>query len=173
VTSRPAIASTAELLACAHAMEVEAAERYEEFAAQMEQHGNPEIAALFAKLAAIERKHAEGLAADLARSGHPVGAHPALAASGQEGLETAPGDGLHYLMTPVHALAIALANEERAFGFFADLAARPLPAAVRRLAEDFATEEKAHIALVRDWLARLPEPEEDWDYDPDEPGMPE
>ncbi len=76
-------------------------------------------------------------------------------------------------MTPMHALAIALANEQRAFAFFADLAGRPLPAEVRRLAGDFAAEEKAHIALVRNWLTRLPTPAEDWDYDPDEPRMPD
>jgi len=173
VTPEPAIASRADLLACAHAMEVEAAERYEEFAAQMRQHGNLEIAALFGKLAAIERKHAEALAADLKRGGHALGARPALAVPGQEGLETASGDALHYLMTPMHALAIALANEQRAFEFFADLAERPLPAELRRLASEFAAEERAHVALVREWLARLPKAAEDWDYDPDEPTMPD
>jgi rubrerythrin len=168
-----AIASADDLLACAHAMEVEAAERYEEFAAQMELHGNLEIAALFGKLAAIERKHAEALAHDLERRGHPVESRAALATPGQEGLETAPGDELHYLMTPKHALNIALANEQRAFAFFSALAERPLPVEVRRLAGDFAAEETAHIALVREWLARLPKSAADWDYDPDEPRMPD
>ena len=171
MTPEPAIASAADLLACAHAMEVEAAERYEAFAAQMEQHGNLEIAALFAKLAAIERKHADALAADLESGGHALGARAALAAPGSEGLETGSGDALHYLMTPMHALAIALANEQRAFAFFADLAERSLLVEVRRLAGDFAAEEKAHIALVRNWLEGLPRPAEDWDYDPDEPRM--
>jgi rubrerythrin len=169
----PQIASTDDLLACAHAMEVEAAERYEEFAAQMELHGNLEIAALFGKLGAIERKHAQALAGDLERRGIAVGRRPALAAPGQEGLETASGDALHYLMTPAHALEIALANEQRAFAFFAALAERPLPAEVRRLADEFAAEERAHIALVREWQARLPKSAKDWDYDPDEPRMPD
>ncbi len=167
------IASVDDLLACAHAMEVEASERYEEFAAQMEQHGNIEVATLFGKLAAIERKHAAALAADIERRGNTVATRAALSAPGQEGLETAPSDTLHYLMTPSHALQIALANEQRAFAFFANLAERPLPAEVRRLAGGFAAEEKAHIALVREWLARLPELTPDWDYDPDEPRMPE
>jgi rubrerythrin len=169
----PEIASTDDLLACAHAMEVEAAERYEEFAAQMELHGNLEIAALFGKLAAIERKHAEALAGDLHRRSVATGPRPALARAGQEGLETAAGDTLHYLMTPTHALEIALANEQRAFAFFAALADRPLPAEVRRLADEFAAEEKEHIALVREWLGRLPKSAPDWDYDPDEPRMPD
>jgi rubrerythrin len=168
-----AIASTDDLLACAHAMEVEAAERYDEFAAQMELHGNLEVAALFARLAAIERKHAEALARDLERRGNAVSSRASLAAPGQEGLETAPGDELHYLMTPAHALQIALANEQRAFAFFAELTERPLPPEVRRLAGRFAAEEEAHIALVREWLARFPEAAADWDYDPDEPRMPD
>ncbi len=50
-------------LAHAHAMEVEAAERYRLFAGQMEVHGNPEVAELFARLAEIEARHAEEILA--------------------------------------------------------------------------------------------------------------
>lgn len=167
------IASTTELLTRAYAMEVEAAERYEDFAAQMELHGNPDVAGLFRKLSGIERLHAEAMAEDLAQRGVAITPRPALAAPGQEGLETAPGDDLHYLMTPHHALEIALANEERAVAFFADLADSAVPEELRRLAAEFAREEKEHVELVRQWLARLPEPSADWAYDPDEPRMPD
>jgi rubrerythrin len=167
-----AIASAGELLARAYAMEVEAAERYEEFAAQMEQHANLEVAALFRRLAGFERQHAEAMAKDLAARGLPPG-RAALAQPGQEGLETDIGGALHYLMTPYHALEIALANEERAAAFFAALAETAASEEIRRLARAFAEEERHHAELVRAWLARLASPQADWAYDPDEPNLPD
>jgi rubrerythrin len=168
----PAI-SADDLLTRAHAMELEAVDRYEEFVAQMELHGNLDVAALFRKLADIERKHADVMANDLTKRGIAIAPRAALAAQGNEGLETAPGDALHYLMTPYHALEIALENEQRAFDFFAKLASSPLTPEIIRLANEFAEEEKMHIALVREWLGRVPKPKDDWAYDPDEPRMPE
>lgn len=159
----------AALLAQAHVMEAEAAERYGEFADQLELHGNAEVAALFRRLASIERRHADTIAEDLQRRGIAQAPHGALAAPGQEGLETAPGEALHYLMTPYHALKIALENEEHALAYFTELAARDAPEDFRRLASEFADEEREHVALVRDWLGRVPHPPEDWASDPDEP----
>jgi len=158
----------AELLAQACVMEAEAAERYDELADQLALHGNAEVASLFRKLAGIERRHADTLADDLERRGIAPSSQ-ALAAPGQEGLETAPGEAAHYLMTPYHALKIALENEEHALAYFTELAARDAPEDFRRLAQDFAEEERMHVALVRDWLARVPVPPEDWASDPDEP----
>lgn len=168
----PAIGAD-DLLRRAHAMELEAADRYGEFAAQMALHGNLAVAALFRRLADIERKHAEAMAGTLVARGIAIAPRAALAAHGDEGLETGRGDGLHYLMTPYHALEIALENEQRAFDFFAELARSPSSPEITRLASEFAAEEKAHIALVRAWLARVPKPGDDWAYDPDEPRMPE
>jgi hypothetical protein len=48
-----------ELMAQALAMEMEAAQRYADFADAMETHNNREVAALFRKMADIESKHAE------------------------------------------------------------------------------------------------------------------
>jgi rubrerythrin len=167
-----AIATAGELLARAYAMEAEAAQRYEEFAAQMEQHANLELAALFRRLAGYERQHAEAMAKDLARRGLAPGA-PALAKPGEEGLETDVGGALHYLMTPYHALEIALANEERAVAFFTGLAEAASSEEIRQLARRFAEEEKHHAELVRAWLDHLAQPHQDWAYDPDEPNLPD
>ncbi|HXP30144.1 MAG TPA: ferritin family protein [Stellaceae bacterium] len=169
----PAISTVEDLLARAYAMEIEATERYAEFAAQLELHSNVDVADLFRKLAGAERKHAEALARDLAERGVAVAPGAALAAPGAEGLETTLGDALHYLMTPYHALQIALRNELRAFAFFSNLSHSAAPDDIRRLASEFAQEEKLHVELVRELLARLPKPEEDWAYDPDEPRMPD
>jgi rubrerythrin len=169
----PVIKTVGDLLVRALGMELEAAERYHEFAAQMELHSNLEVAALFRKLAGIERKHADTLAGHLAARGIAGAGASALAAGEQEGLETAPGGTLHYLMTPYHALQIALENEMRAFAFFSRLTESTVAEEIRGLAQDFAREEETHVALVREWLARTPKPPDDWAYDPDEPRMPD
>jgi rubrerythrin len=170
----PVIRTAGDLLVRALEMEIEAAERYHEFAAQMELHSNLEVASLFRKLAGIELKHAETLARHLAARGIAATADaPALGAVRQEGLETSTGGTLHYLMTPYHALEIALENERRAFEFFSRLTEPTVAAEIRGLAQDFAHEEETHVALIREWLARTPEPPEDWAYDPDEPRMPD
>ena len=169
----PAIKTAGDLLVRALGMELEATERYLEFAAQMELHSNLEVAALFRKLAAIERKHADTLANDLVARGIAAAGVPALGAPGQEGLETGPGGTLHYLMTPYHALEIALENEKHAFAFFSSLTEAAVPEEIRGLAREFAREEETHVGLIREWLARTPKPADDWAYDPDEPRMPD
>ncbi len=167
------VATVSDLLMRAHAMEVEAADRYDEFAAQMELHNNREVAALFRKLAGIERKHADGLAADLVARGVRTTARTPLGSLGEEGLETASAGALHYLMTPYHALEIALRNEQRALTFFGLLAEATGPTELRELANEFAREEVEHVELLQQWLARTAKPRDDWAYDPDEPRTPD
>lgn len=157
----------------AHAMEVEAAERYDDFAAQMELHGNLEVAELFRTLAGFERAHADTMAADLAGRGMAPAPDAPFVGPHGEGIETGSTDALHYLMTPYQALEVALGSEERALAFFADLAERAETDEVRRLAGELADEERRHVELVRAWLARVPKPDTDWAYDPDEPRMPD
>lgn len=167
------VATVNDLLLRAHAMELEAAERYDEFAAQMELHNNREVAALFRKLAGIERKHGDSLASDLAARGVQPTTRPPLGSLGEEGLETAPAGTLHYLMTPYHALEIALRNEQRALAFFSLMADAGGPEELRTLASEFAREEAEHVQLLQQWLARTAKPRDDWAYDPDEPRMPD
>jgi rubrerythrin len=167
------IATASDLLMRAHAMEVEAADRYEEFAAQMELHNNREVAELFHKLAGIERKHADSLAVDLLTRGVRTTARVPLGSLGEEGLETGSAGALHYLMTPYHALEIALRNERRALAFFGLLAEATGPVELRELAREFASEEAEHVELLQQWLARTAKPRDDWAYDPDEPRVPD
>ena len=76
---------------------------------------------------------------------------------------------MHYLMHPWHALQLALAAEQRAVDFF-DAMARQAPSdAMRRAAEEMRAEEAEHVALVKDWLAKVPKPDTEWAVDPDPP----
>ena len=88
-----------------------------------------------------------------------------------EGPETTDYSDLHYLMQPYHALKLAEHNERRAAEFFEAFAAAKLPADVRAAAAEMAEEEREHVRLIKEWLARFPEPEAGWDEDPDPPAV--
>lgn len=163
------IASVEELLAHAYLIEIDAHERYEMLADQMEVHNNPELAELFRKLAQHEQHHAEEI---LAQAGERE--LPRLSVSEQkwgetEGPEAAALDEAHYLMTPWHALQMALAAEERAYYFFDRIVGATDDPETKKWAMEFREEEAEHIRLVKELLERHPEPAEGWDEDPDPP----
>lgn len=162
--------SLADLLGAAHAIEDEARIRYGELADQLETHNNPEVAALFRRMAEIEALHAANILALAAETATPLAAAGAAVPGRDEGPETAPPSAVHYLMTPHHALSIMLKNEQRAFRFYDDITRTAPSAKVRALARRLAKEEKGHIRLAREWLARFPPPPSDWNEDPDPPG---
>ncbi len=156
-------------LAQAWAIEAEASERYGEFAEQMEMANNPEVAELFRKLERIEQLHRDQILKHMGRSTPPR--VKAYRWEGAEGPETGAGGELHYLMQPWHALQIALHNEQRAFEFFKQLAKAKVPAAVRAAAKEMAGEEREHVALIHQWLKKVPKPGSGWDQDPDPPSF--
>ncbi len=162
------VANTAEFMAHAYAMEVEAAERYAEFADSMEMHNNREVAELFRKLSRIEQRHADQIVEQMGWKQVPASSAN-VRWEGMEGPETADPAELHYLMQPYHALQIALLNEKRARDFFARLAKLTANAGVRKGALEMKDEEAEHVSLIEDWLKRTPKPDSDWERDPDPP----
>jgi rubrerythrin len=165
-----AVSEEADFLARAWTMEIEAAERYATFADALQEHNNREVAEMFRKLARIEQMHADQILEENL-SMHPPVLPPGGVrwAGGGEGPETADPGELHYRMQPYHALQVALGCEQRAQKFFADLARSAPSAAVRKAAREMADEESEHVRLIRDWLARTPPPDKDWEHDPDPP----
>ena len=157
-------ATLAELMQTALAIEIEAAQRYAELADVMETHNNPEVAALFRRMMEIEGRHADTIRAELGGQYSPLSVVMA-----SEAPETAPLDDVHYLMLPYHALAIALAAEERALRFFTELAQVATVESVRAAAQLLADEEREHVELVRQWMAKVPAPDANWAVDPDPP----
>jgi rubrerythrin len=159
--------TVADFLAQAYAMEAEAAERYRDFAEQMEVHNNTEVAELFRKLERVEQKHRDQILRQMGRSAPPQ--VKAYKWERTEGPETGAFNALHYLMQPWHALDIALHNEQRAFKFFSRLAKAKVPAKVRAAAKEMAEEEREHVELIRQWIKKVPVPAPGWDQDPDPP----
>lgn len=155
------------LLAHALTIEVEAEERYQMLASQMEVHNNPELAGIFRKLAGIEGRHAEELRQRTAEMDLPKLAPWEYQWPGLESPEAADLGAAHYLMTPWHALQLALQAEQRAFRFFDELARKAEDQDVRKLAEELAEEEAEHVRLVDELLAKHQPPAGRWDEDPD------
>ena len=89
--------------------------------------------------------------------------------AGMEPPENIDLAGIHYLMTPHHALKLALENEMNAMAFFEAAANGSMDKRIRSLAIEFAEDERQHVAWMEDWLAKYPEPDVDWDHDPDPP----
>ncbi|MDO8420432.1 MAG: hypothetical protein Q7S90_10375, partial [Rubrivivax sp.] len=57
----------------------------------------------------------------------------------------------------------------RAEAFFGQLADMTTNASVRAAALEMQAEEAEHVELVRAWMAKVPQPDNDWSDDPDPP----
>jgi rubrerythrin len=156
----------------AYTMELEATERYAEFAEQLDGCNNPEVARLFRRLSEIEALHAKRILEEMGWPSMPA-LPPAFAWDTAEAPETAPFDALHYLMQPFHALEIALRCELEAVKYFEGVAAADVPQRVRAAAKEMAAEEREHVALIKEWMKKVPRPGAGWDEDPDPPRMSE
>lgn len=162
MNAAPVIATLPEFLAHAIAIELEATARYRDLADQMAVHHNAPVAALFSKLARLEAEHAQHLHDRAAGVVLPTIAPWDYHWSTTESPEAAPFESAHFLMTPYHALALALEAEERARVFFTDIAANTPSAEVRTMAEELAREEEEHVAAVRRLLEHEAPPPDDW-----------
>jgi rubrerythrin len=155
----------AELMAQAYALERDAVDRYAELADALASHNNPEVAALFRRLASQEQLHANEILRTMGWTQAPVPSHP-------PDPEAPAYDETHYLMQPWHALRIALDAEQRAHDFYAALAQRCEATEMRDAALQLQADEREHIVLLQGWLKRVPEPAPGWDDDPDPPRYP-
>jgi len=168
-TGAPKIASLADLFAVAYRIEADAVERYELLADQMETHNNPELVAVFRDLCRAEKIHRDEirrLAGDI-----DVVTHAQRLPNWGRGDSPEEVDlgAAHYMMTPWHALQMALDGEKRALDFFTSIVETAKDSGIKRLAEEFAEEEAEHVNLVHRLLRRYPRPAESWSTDPDPP----
>lgn len=143
------LGSLDELFALAHAMEQEAASRYDGLAEDMRRQNKSDLEAVFTQLAAAEREHVDSVARWF-RSRR--GKDPALLrweAPETFDPETANEVTSSRLMTPYRALAMAVRNEERAFAFWSYLAAYSEDPEIKKASETMAKEELGHVATLR------------------------
>jgi rubrerythrin len=165
------IASVADLLALAYQIEADAMARYTELAGQMETHNNQELVKVFRDLARAEGIHAEEI--------RKMAGDVDLTARAQRLARWKMGDspeqadlgGAHYLMTPWHALQLALAGEQRALAFFTAIVESAKDEKIKDMAAEFVEEEAEHVNLVHRLLRKYPKPPDSWadDADPARP----
>ena len=163
------IQSVEELLKYAYQIERDAATRYTALAEQMDVHNNPELAAVFRKMAVLEQMHVDdigGLSRELDIPEEKI----APRWLGLESGEAPDFADLHYQAQPWHMLRLAMVFEKRNAEFYAKLAAATNVQVVRDVATRLAKEEEMHLNELDKWSKRYPEPEADWDVDMDPPG---
>ena len=156
------IKTSAELYAHAIAIEREAAARYFEFAERMSDLGNEAVAEIFSTLATLEAEHLIELlerTADMALPDLAADEHRWLGGSAPE---TVDRELVFRLMTPRHALEIALLAENRAAAFFDTVVLTCDDAMLRALACEMAGDEADHIAILEKLLETTPSPVIDW-----------
>ncbi|MBR0779876.1 ferritin-like domain-containing protein [Bradyrhizobium iriomotense] len=140
-----------EFFALAHAMEQEAAHRYDDLAEAMRRQGKDDLADVFTRLASAEREHVDSITQwSQSRSGR----NPDPALVRWEGPKTLDPEAAAEvkttrLMTPYRALALAVRNEERAFAFWSYLAAYSDDPDIKNASETMAKEELGHVAALR------------------------
>ncbi|RXH23230.1 hypothetical protein XH99_31385 [Bradyrhizobium nanningense] len=140
-----------ELFALAHAMEQEAAKKYDSLAEEMRGQGKDDLAEVFTRLAAAEREHVDSVT-QWSQSRRGKAPDPAMVRwEAPEALapEAAAEVKTSRLMTPYRALAMAVRNEERAFAFWSYLAAYSHDPEVKKASEAMAKEELGHVATLR------------------------
>jgi len=138
----------------------------------MEMHNNSELEQMFRKLAFHEGQHAEDIRKQMVDANVPELRLGEFRWTGPESPEAVDLGEIHYMMTPWHALQLALKAEQQAFAFFDEFRRTTGDPDIKRLADEFAEEEEEHVAMVLKELEKYPEPDENWDEDPDPPVSP-
>jgi len=167
-SERP-ITDLTELLALAYQIEADAVQRYIDLAEQMEVHNNQDLLKVFRDLARAEGIHAEEIRkmagdTDLAAVAKRLGRWQKGGSPEEVDLGAA-----HYLMTPWHALQLALIGEKRALEFFTSVVDTTKDPKIKEMAGEFVEEEAEHVNLVYRLLRKYPKPSDNWSEDDDSP----
>jgi len=172
-SGNPKVSSLNDLLAVAYQIEIDAVERYNVLADQMETHNNPELVKIFRDLARAENIHGEEIRR-LAGDFDVVNEARRFARFGRTGSpEEAELDTAHYMMTPWHALQLSLAGEKRALAYFSYILETATDPKIKTMAAELVEEEAEHVNLVNRLLRRYPPPSDSWAEDLDPPASQE
>ena len=165
----PKVSSLNDLLAVAYQIEIDAVERYNLLADQMETHNNPELVKVFRDLARAEGIHGEEIRRLAGDFDVVARAREIAKFERSESPEEADLSSAHYLMTPWHALQLSLAGEKRALAYFTSIVETAKDPKVKKMAAELVEEEAEHVSLVHRLLRRYPPPSDTWADDLDPP----
>ncbi|MCG8313590.1 MAG: ferritin family protein [Pseudomonadales bacterium] len=166
-------------LAHSATLEREAAERFYELAAMMKVHNNDELHRLFLELARYSVEHVNEVEAICQGYQLPSINPWDYQWPGDEAPENLAYEQVHYLLSPIEALAIVHKVELSAEAFYRKVSIESTNEDVRRFALLFATEEHEHAETARTMQQQYldqghqysPRPDQLIDLDP--PVMPE
>lgn len=154
-----------EFLAHAIAMEQEAADRYLELADMMEAHRNDAVSQVFRDMCRYSELHRDSIRE---RAG---GLELPKLRSWQYRWRTPPEVGgeeaFDYLLEAYNALKYARGNEVRSYKYYRAVAAEAQDPEVKRLAGEFAEEEREHVHALDRWIAQTPRPSVTFADDPE------
>jgi rubrerythrin len=154
-----------EFLAHAIAMEQEAADRYLELADMMEAHRNDAVSEVFREMQRYSELHRDSIQARVGKVELPA------LRSWEYRWRTPPEvggeDAFDYLLEPYNALKYARGNELRSMKYYRAAAAEAEDPELRRLAQEFAGEEREHVLALDKWLAQTPRPSATFADDPE------
>lgn len=138
-------------LAHAIQLEREAARHYEELTEQMQTAGNAEVAVFFRQMAVFSRKH---LGEAMERGGFRTVPHlrpDQLRWPDGISPENAGWEGIDGFTDVLGALELALEAERRGHAFYAGITHN---VRLKRMADEFASEEAEHVAELEKWIDR-------------------
>jgi rubrerythrin len=157
--------SLPEFLAHAIAMEQEAADRYLELADMMEAHRNDAVSKVFRDMCRYSELHRDSIRARAAGLALP------RLKSWEYRWRTPPEVGgeeaFDYMLEPFNALKYARGNEMRSLKYYRAVAEEATDAEIKRLAGEFAAEEREHVLALDEWLAQTPRPSTTFADDPE------
>jgi len=173
MTTDDANKELATFLAHSVELESEARERYEELADAMAQHHNDEVAQFFLRMAK-EADHHLTEVLELAEEYQL----PELKAwefnwPDAEPPETASYESVHYRMSLLEAMNLALGNERAARDYYTQVAGWAKHEDTVRIARRFADEESSHAAELETMISELPGNGAHHRLEDDDPHMPE
>ena len=148
-------------------IEIEALERYKAFAEQIGHRSAGDAASVFQSMAMNEEKHGRQL---IRRRQELFGdAPPRVSRSAIFDVEAPEVGAPRWNMSPLKALQLALASEEKAYWFYDEALEHVTDPAIRELFTELRDEETEHVRMVKDAIEALPpgsdmdlENEDDW-----------
>ena len=143
-----------DALDLASLIEVEAYKRYSLFQEQLGHRDTSDAASMFRSMAGNEKKHGEQLAE---RRRTLFGDAPARVKIEDLFDVEAPDVGAPYWnMSPLKALKVALASEQKAYAFYDEALPSVTQPDVKALFQELRDEEAEHIYMVEAIIAKLP-----------------
>ena len=157
--------SLPEFLAHAIALERESAERYLELADMMETYNNTDVSALFREMHRYSVMHHDSVR-------ERAGSVELPAIKSWQYRWSAPPemtdeDAFDRELDAFTALQYAHENELRAMNYYLSVTGDTDDPEVKRLATEFAAEEKEHAEALDRWIAKTPRPSVTFDQDPE------